>query len=64
MCMSSTNLLDTTNVQRTTYNSLVSVVPDIQPQPGIFTFNLTWSDINSNVLKREFVFQHYNITNT
>ncbi|PWZ12542.1 Glycerophosphodiester phosphodiesterase GDPDL4 [Zea mays] len=51
MCMSSTNLLDTTNVQRTTYNSLVSVVPDIQPQPGIFTFNLTWSDINSNVLK-------------
>ncbi|XP_066395286.1 glycerophosphodiester phosphodiesterase GDPDL4-like isoform X2 [Miscanthus floridulus] len=51
MCMSSTNLLDTTNVQRTTYSSLVSVVREIQPQPGIFTFNLTWADINSNALK-------------
>ena len=64
MCMSSINLLDTTNVQRTTYTSLVSVVREIQPQPGIFTFNLTWADINSNALKREFVLQHYNITNT
>jgi len=56
MCMSSTNLLDTTNVQRTTYSSLVSVVPEIQPQPGIFTFNLTWANINSSALKREFSF--------
>ena len=64
MCMSSINLLDTTNVQRTTYTSLVSVVREIQPQPGIFTFNLTWADINSNALKREFILQHYNITNT
>ena len=55
MCMSSGNLLDTTNVQTTTYSSLVSVVPKIQPQPGIFTFNLTWADMNSNALKREFV---------
>ncbi|KAG0545809.1 hypothetical protein BDA96_02G394100 [Sorghum bicolor] len=51
MCMSSGNLLDTTNVQTTTYSSLVSVVPKIQPQPGIFTFNLTWADMNSNALK-------------
>lgn len=53
MCMSSTNLLDTTNVQRTTFSSLTSIVPEIQSQPGIFTFNLTWADINSSSLKRE-----------
>ncbi|RCV31745.1 hypothetical protein SETIT_6G202800v2 [Setaria italica] len=51
MCMSSINLLDTTNVQGTTFSSLSSVVPEIQATAGIFTFNLTWDDINSSTLK-------------
>uniref|UniRef100_K3ZGZ7 glycerophosphodiester phosphodiesterase n=1 Tax=Setaria italica TaxID=4555 RepID=K3ZGZ7_SETIT len=51
MCMSSINLLDTTNVQGTTFSSRSSVVPEIQATAGIFTFNLTWDDINSSTLK-------------
>ncbi|XP_039855608.1 glycerophosphodiester phosphodiesterase GDPDL4-like isoform X2 [Panicum virgatum] len=49
MCMGSINLLDTTNVQRTTFNSRASVVSEIQATPGVFTFNLTWDDINSSI---------------
>lgn len=59
MCMSSINLLDTTNVQGTTFSSLSSVVPEIQATAGIFTFNLTWDDIDSSTLKREFLLYHY-----
>jgi glycerophosphoryl diester phosphodiesterase len=59
ICMSSINLLDTTNVQGTTFGSRSSVVSEIQPTPGIFTFNLTWDDINSSTLKREFLLCHY-----
>ncbi|XP_066353480.1 glycerophosphodiester phosphodiesterase GDPDL4-like isoform X2 [Miscanthus floridulus] len=51
MCMSSINLLDTTNVQITPFATPPSVVPEIQPTPGIFTFNLTWAKINSSALK-------------
>jgi len=49
MCMSSVNLLDTTNVQRTPFSSRASVVSEIQATPGVFTFNLTWDDINSSI---------------
>ncbi|KAG2579786.1 hypothetical protein PVAP13_6NG348900 [Panicum virgatum] len=48
MCMSSINLLDTTNVQRTPFSSRASVVSEIQAT-GVFTFNLTWDDINSSL---------------
>ncbi|KAJ1269064.1 hypothetical protein BS78_07G181800 [Paspalum vaginatum] len=51
MCMSSINLLDTTDVQRTPFSSLTSTVPEIQSTPGIFTFNLTWANISSSTLK-------------
>ncbi|XP_066380350.1 glycerophosphodiester phosphodiesterase GDPDL4-like [Miscanthus floridulus] len=50
MCMSSINLLDTTNVQRTPF-ATPSLVPEIQSTPGIFTFNLTWANITSSALK-------------
>lgn len=53
VCMSSINLLDTTNVEQTTFSSLASTVSEIQPTPGIFTFNITWGDLNSSTLKRE-----------
>ncbi|CAD6264624.1 unnamed protein product [Miscanthus lutarioriparius] len=51
MCMSSINLLDTTNVQKTPFATPPSVVPEIQSTPGIFTFNVTWANINSSALK-------------
>jgi hypothetical protein len=54
MCMSSINLLDTTNVQRTPF-ATPSLVPELQSTPGIFTFNLTWADISNSALKREFL---------
>uniref|UniRef100_A0A0A8ZJM3 glycerophosphodiester phosphodiesterase n=1 Tax=Arundo donax TaxID=35708 RepID=A0A0A8ZJM3_ARUDO len=49
--MSSINLLDTTNVQRTPFSSRASTVSEIQTTPGIFTFNLTWDDLNDSTLK-------------
>ncbi|KAF7108364.1 hypothetical protein CFC21_108853 [Triticum aestivum] len=51
ICMSSINLLDTTNVQMTPFSSRTSVVPEIRGTPGIFTFNLTWNDISDSSLK-------------
>lgn len=51
ICMSSINLLDTTNVQMTPFGSALSVVPEIQSTPGIFTFNLTWNNISNSDLK-------------
>ncbi|KAJ8766563.1 hypothetical protein K2173_023810 [Erythroxylum novogranatense] len=44
-CMSSINLINSTNVLRTNYSSLSTTVPQIQPGSGIFTFNLTWNQI-------------------
>ncbi|GJN15804.1 hypothetical protein PR202_gb02746 [Eleusine coracana subsp. coracana] len=51
VCMSSVNLIDTTNVEQTSFSSLISSVSEIQSTPGIFTFNLTWDDLNSSTLK-------------
>lgn len=56
VCMSSVNLLDTTNVQTTPLATPLCLVPEIQSTPGIFTFNLTWASISSGALKREFFF--------
>ncbi|KAG8047720.1 hypothetical protein GUJ93_ZPchr0008g13811 [Zizania palustris] len=51
ICMSSINLFDTTNVQRTSFSSRASIVNEIQTTPGVFTFNLTWDEISSKDLK-------------
>uniref|UniRef100_A0A0E0IE15 glycerophosphodiester phosphodiesterase n=1 Tax=Oryza nivara TaxID=4536 RepID=A0A0E0IE15_ORYNI len=51
VCMSSINLFETTNVQRTSFSNRASIFKDIQPTPGIFTFNLTWADISSSDLR-------------
>lgn len=51
VCMSSVNLLDTTNVQTTPLATPLCLVPEIQSTPGIFTFNLTWDSISSGALK-------------
>lgn len=55
ICMSSINLLDTTNVQMTPFSTLTSVIPEIKSTAGIYTFNLTWNDISDSSLKREFL---------
>uniref|UniRef100_A0ACD5ZS90 Uncharacterized protein n=1 Tax=Avena sativa TaxID=4498 RepID=A0ACD5ZS90_AVESA len=51
ICMSSINLLDTTNVQTTSFSSLATVIPDIQGAAGVFTFNLTWNNISDGALR-------------
>jgi glycerophosphoryl diester phosphodiesterase len=52
ICMSSINLMDDTTVARSQLASQAAVVKDIQSAPGVFTFNLTWDDIVTN-LKRK-----------
>ncbi|KAF9610690.1 hypothetical protein IFM89_024115 [Coptis chinensis] len=50
ICLSSINLIDTTTVTQSPFGNLAVTVPEIQANPGIFTFNLTWKDIQT--LKR------------
>ncbi|XP_052168899.1 glycerophosphodiester phosphodiesterase GDPDL4-like isoform X2 [Oryza glaberrima] len=52
ICMSSIDLLATTDVQQSKFCSLLSVIPEIQTKRGIFTFNLTWDEIN--ILRRTY----------
>lgn len=71
-CMSSIDLLNTTNVFDTSFRNLSSTVAEIQPKSGIYTFSLTMSQIKTlkrkhknyktnfkiqfNLCKREFCF--------
>ncbi|KAF8654544.1 hypothetical protein HU200_061737 [Digitaria exilis] len=66
VCMSSINLLDTTNVQRTVFSSRTSIISEIQATIGIFTFNLTWNELNSVTLTPKMsspVSQYYLVRN-
>ncbi|KAJ6818518.1 glycerophosphodiester phosphodiesterase GDPDL4-like [Iris pallida] len=49
VCMSSINLMDDTTVMKSSFRSRISLIPDIQGAPGIFTFNLTWEEIKTNL---------------
>lgn len=49
ICMSSINLMDVTDAATSELRSSFSVVPDIQSTPGIFTFNLTWEQIQKSL---------------
>jgi len=51
VCLGSINLLDKTNVAESNFNNLVLQVPELEGVTGIFTFSLTWSEIQS--LKRK-----------
>ncbi|XP_056697275.1 glycerophosphodiester phosphodiesterase GDPDL3 [Spinacia oleracea] len=42
-CLSSVNLLN--NTLATQFRTLMSTVDEIQPAPGLFTFSLSWTDI-------------------
>ncbi|KAK8939965.1 putative glycerophosphoryl diester phosphodiesterase 1 [Platanthera guangdongensis] len=49
ICMSSINLMDTTNVAASEFRSRSSVVPQVQSTLGVFTFNFTWEEIQKNL---------------
>ncbi|KAA8527027.1 hypothetical protein F0562_008744 [Nyssa sinensis] len=47
ICLGSCNLIDNTNVAETSFSSLSRNIPELRPGNGIFTFSLTWSQIQS-----------------
>ncbi|PPD79074.1 hypothetical protein GOBAR_DD23985 [Gossypium barbadense] len=50
ICLGSINLIQSTDIVRTGFSNLTETVPEIMQSSGIFTYNLSWSDIKS--LKR------------
>ncbi|PKA62401.1 putative glycerophosphoryl diester phosphodiesterase 1 [Apostasia shenzhenica] len=49
ICSSSINLMDNTNAVTSILRSRLSLVPEIQTTPGIFTFNLSWEEIKKSL---------------
>ncbi|KAL6899321.1 hypothetical protein ACP4OV_005979 [Aristida adscensionis] len=49
ICMSSIDLMDVTTVAKSPFASQAAPVTDLKPDPGVFTFNLTWDDITKNL---------------
>ncbi|GKV43799.1 hypothetical protein SLEP1_g51052 [Rubroshorea leprosula] len=47
ICLQSINLFDSTNVAQSSFSNLVTTIPGIQADIGIFTFTLTWSEIQT-----------------
>ncbi|XP_010253010.1 PREDICTED: glycerophosphodiester phosphodiesterase GDPDL4-like [Nelumbo nucifera] len=47
ICLGSIDLLYGTTVAQSQFNSRSSNIPEIQETPGIFTFSLTWKEIQS-----------------
>ncbi|GKV43802.1 hypothetical protein SLEP1_g51055 [Rubroshorea leprosula] len=54
ICLQSINLFDSTNVVQSRFSNLATTIPEIQAGTGIFTFTLTWSEIQT--LKRIDIF--------
>lgn len=52
ICMSSINLVDTTTVASSSMRSRLSIIPEIQGTAGIFSFNLTWDEIQMNLRRK------------
>ncbi|KAK3427259.1 hypothetical protein EUGRSUZ_F03515 [Eucalyptus grandis] len=46
-CLSSANLIDSSNVATTKFRNLMTTAPEIQSGTGIFSFSLNWSDIQT-----------------
>ena len=51
-CMSSINLIDSTNAAQSQFSDLMTSVPEIKGGTGIYAFNLTWTQIQD--LTRKF----------
>ncbi|XP_022716810.1 glycerophosphodiester phosphodiesterase GDPDL3-like isoform X2 [Durio zibethinus] len=47
ICLSSINLIDSTTVAQSSFSNLTTTIPEIMQGSGIFTFNLSWSDIRN-----------------
>ncbi|GMJ15973.1 Glycerophosphodiester phosphodiesterase (GDPD) like 3, MUTANT ROOT HAIR 5 [Hibiscus trionum] len=47
ICLSSINLIDSTTVAQSSFSNLTTTIPEIMQGSGIFTFNLSWGDIQS-----------------
>ncbi|GLU23854.1 hypothetical protein SLE2022_398300 [Rubroshorea leprosula] len=47
ICLQSIDLFDSTNVAQSNFSNLATTIPDIQAGTGIFTFTLTWSEIQT-----------------
>ncbi|OMP04301.1 Glycerophosphoryl diester phosphodiesterase [Corchorus olitorius] len=47
ICMSSINLIDSTTVAQSSFSNLTITIPEIAQGSGIYTFNMSWSDIQS-----------------
>ncbi|KAH1063141.1 hypothetical protein J1N35_028128 [Gossypium stocksii] len=47
ICLSSINLIDSTTVAQSEFSNLTTTITQIMPGSGIFTFNLSWSEIKT-----------------
>ena len=54
-CLSSINLIDSTTVAQSIFSNLTRSIPAIKSGSGIFTFSLTWSQIQSLTRKLNLV---------
>lgn len=59
LCMISANLIDSTTILSSNFSSLVKNIPEIQSDEGIFSFELTWAQIQT--LTRKFGFIHLDL---
>jgi len=46
-CLSSIDLIESTNVAQSSFSRLGKTIPEIKSGNGIFTFDLAWNDIKS-----------------
>ncbi|KAE8691133.1 Glycerophosphodiester phosphodiesterase GDPDL4 [Hibiscus syriacus] len=47
ICLGTINLIDSTSVAQSGFSHLTATIPEIMSGSGIFTFNLSWSDIQT-----------------
>ncbi|XVE50758.1 hypothetical protein DITRI_Ditri01bG0189000 [Diplodiscus trichospermus] len=47
ICLGSINLIDSTDVAQSSFSNLTKTIPEVMEGSGIFTFDLSWSDIQS-----------------
>jgi len=46
-CLSSIDLIESTNVAQSNFSKLGKIIPEIKSGNGIFTFDLAWDDIKT-----------------
>ncbi|GMJ10380.1 SHV3-like 1, Glycerophosphodiester phosphodiesterase (GDPD) like 4, glycerophosphodiesterase-like 1 [Hibiscus trionum] len=47
ICLGTVNLIDSTTVTQSPFTNLTTTIPEIMQGSGIFTFNLSWSEIQT-----------------